>query len=348
MRVKNYFFMWRRFFHLTASFFLLNIYQVPSLALKDCEMVFVQSSVSRNGKTTKQPNKSFGMIGASDLFERKKWGEETLGRSLNQNATSALEEAHLVGRGEKGKDGKPAGIGNYTEAQIKKKAVILKQAGFSKEERRKLMKAGVVGWKFWKKSKMRPPTDIVDELNEKSTKVLSRISAYRVSMIEFGNEIFSSDQNYPDFFENNNHNMRSIGDSYYWTRYIPRSPKRGEKAPPDDGQFIIGFAIRVKSGYSARNGWWYHRLHWKSRARDKQMNQEAIKEIFQEIYGGKPEEVITNLQDKYLSGKQAVEEVERHFIFPFIFDPQKKQEVTEIVQRAVNKRGSQTVSENAE
>ena len=74
-----------------------------------------------------------------------KRAEEVLKTKLSPVQQRAVEEAHLVGRGEKGKDGSIAGIGNYTEDQLKRKADILKQAGFSRNQRRTLMEAGVVG-----------------------------------------------------------------------------------------------------------------------------------------------------------------------------------------------------------
>ena len=71
--------------------------------------------------------------------------EAVLGTKLNPKQREAIEKAHLVGRGEKGKNGSLAGIGNYTEAQLRRKSEILKKAGFSKKQRRTLMEKGVVG-----------------------------------------------------------------------------------------------------------------------------------------------------------------------------------------------------------
>ena len=71
--------------------------------------------------------------------------EEILGLRLSPEQQRAVEEAHLVGYGERGKNGALAGIGNYTEDQLRRKAEILRQAGFSPSQRRQLMEAGVVG-----------------------------------------------------------------------------------------------------------------------------------------------------------------------------------------------------------
>ena len=78
--------------------------------------------------------------------------EEVLKTKLSPAQKRAVEEAHLIGQGEKGKDGAIAGIGNYTEAQLRRKAEILRRAGFSQKQRRKLMKAGVVGDDFLRRA----------------------------------------------------------------------------------------------------------------------------------------------------------------------------------------------------
>ena len=77
-------------------------------------------------------------------------------RKLNQAKAkrSAIERAHQVGRGQIGKDGKPAGIqilstgrvtGNFTKAQLRQKRKILREAGFNDKEIRDLMQSGAVG-----------------------------------------------------------------------------------------------------------------------------------------------------------------------------------------------------------
>ena len=71
--------------------------------------------------------------------------EEVLGTKLSSSQKKAIEEAHLVGQGQVGRDGTPARIGNYTEDQLRRKAEILKQAGLSSSQRRTLMEKGIVG-----------------------------------------------------------------------------------------------------------------------------------------------------------------------------------------------------------
>ena len=71
--------------------------------------------------------------------------EEVLGVKLSSSQKRAVKMSYLVGQKEKGVNGALAGIENYTEDQLKKKEEILKQAGFSEDQRRKLIEQGVVG-----------------------------------------------------------------------------------------------------------------------------------------------------------------------------------------------------------
>ena len=67
-------------------------------------------------------------------------------RSLTAKELLAIEEAHLVGQRELGKNGTTqAGIDNYTIAQLLEKVQILEAAGFTPDERRTLIQVGVVG-----------------------------------------------------------------------------------------------------------------------------------------------------------------------------------------------------------
>ncbi|MDD3794190.1 MAG: hypothetical protein PHI37_05225 [Candidatus Gracilibacteria bacterium] len=62
------------------------------------------------------------------------------GKKFTPEQEKAILEAHNVG-----KDRKGAGIYNYTNEEIKQKAEILKQAGFSLDERRILLEKGICG-----------------------------------------------------------------------------------------------------------------------------------------------------------------------------------------------------------
>ena len=94
---------------------------------------------------------SLAMINPELENLRKALNEHTIdrildGRQIIPQQKEAIDEAHLVGEGQVGKDGiTSARIGNYTQAQIREKARILKNAGFTQAEIRKLMEAGVVG-----------------------------------------------------------------------------------------------------------------------------------------------------------------------------------------------------------
>ena len=82
-----------------------------------------------------------------DVSQIKSLAEEVLGKKITSQQAKAVERAHLVGEGSIGKDGvNLAVIGNYTPAHLRKKAEILNLAGFSKQEREKLIKNGVVGF----------------------------------------------------------------------------------------------------------------------------------------------------------------------------------------------------------
>ena len=117
-------------------------------------MAKATSKATQAARATK-PGKSF--FSPESLAKRKKLGEKSLRRNLSDKEVEALEKAHRVGLGEKGKDGTPARIGNYTEAQKREKYKILRQAGFSKEESKKLMQDGVAGIKNWfHHSKLKP------------------------------------------------------------------------------------------------------------------------------------------------------------------------------------------------
>jgi hypothetical protein len=77
--------------------------------------------------------------------KRVEMAEGLLGRKVSAEQSKALDEAHRVGAGEVGANGGPAGLGNYTKAQLKKKAEILEKSGFSEAERRMLIESEAVG-----------------------------------------------------------------------------------------------------------------------------------------------------------------------------------------------------------
>jgi hypothetical protein len=74
---------------------------------------------------------------------------QVLGMRLSFAQMNAIEQAHRVGLGQRGRDGlRPAAIGNYTFAQILRKASILRYEGrFNPTQIRVLMESGLVG--FW-------------------------------------------------------------------------------------------------------------------------------------------------------------------------------------------------------
>ena len=103
--------------------------------------------------TRRFPNleRAFDKIGSASRSSRAqnnariREAQNFLGRPLNSRERNAVIEAHEVGRGEAGRDGTPARIGNYTQAQLRQKARILKENGFNRADIRSLMENGIVG-----------------------------------------------------------------------------------------------------------------------------------------------------------------------------------------------------------
>ena len=81
----------------------------------------------------------------NDLISRQRSAETILERPLSPREARAVQAAHEIGEGQLGRDGTLAGIGNYTDQQLRDKARILREAGFSRDERRRLIESGVVG-----------------------------------------------------------------------------------------------------------------------------------------------------------------------------------------------------------
>ena len=86
--------------------------------------------------------------------ERISEAEKLLGMKLTDRQKTALISAHKIGKGQKGKDGTPAKVFNFTDSQIAEKAWILKfgvedakstDPIFTREQRRMLMEAGLAG-----------------------------------------------------------------------------------------------------------------------------------------------------------------------------------------------------------
>ena len=78
---------------------------------------------------------------------RQQLAEDVLGRQrpLSRREAMAIQAAHKIGEGQLGRDGTPAGIGNYTNRQLRDKVKILRDAGFSRGDRRKLIQSGLIG-----------------------------------------------------------------------------------------------------------------------------------------------------------------------------------------------------------
>lgn len=77
--------------------------------------------------------------------ERLKEAGQLLKTKLTPEQEAAVLKAHNEAADELGKDEGPVGVYNYKEGQLKRKAEILKEAGFNKEQRRELMESGLTG-----------------------------------------------------------------------------------------------------------------------------------------------------------------------------------------------------------
>ena len=77
--------------------------------------------------------------------ERLQKAQELLKAPITPKQEEAVLKAHQEAAGEPGKDKNEAGVYNYTQGQLLRKARILKEAEFSKEQRRTLMESGIVG-----------------------------------------------------------------------------------------------------------------------------------------------------------------------------------------------------------
>jgi hypothetical protein len=105
-----------------------------------------ETSTGRGGEyfsadRTKEVMKN-ASLGNSERVEK---AAQVLKRNLTPEEKEALLSAHNQGQGEIGKNNNAAGIYNYTEGQLLRKARILNKAGFAPEEIRDLMEAGLVG-----------------------------------------------------------------------------------------------------------------------------------------------------------------------------------------------------------
>lgn len=200
---------------------------------------------------------------------------------------------------------------------------------------------------FWKKMPSpRPSTDILAELSENNTKVSSSFLARNIGYVRYG-QLTSLESDYnldEDIRMNFRSHMRGIGDFHYWARYVPEIKKPGAKHPPDSGQFIIGFVILVRDPLLNRADIFHHYIHWKSRARNKQLSLETIVRIFTELYGGAPETVIKEFQDEFVQQGNPPEETWHTFVRDFIYDKKKIREVKETARRIVLEQAIENLS----
>lgn len=299
---------------------------------------------------------SQGMYSPESLAERKQLGEKSLGRALDEKEVEALEKAHRVGLEKEGEDGTPAQIGNYTDAQKREKYKILRQAGFSKEEAKKLMQDGVAGWwNFWRRPPP-PSTNILTELSQKNIQVQSSINVYsKEGMVDFGeneriNYLYENIYNAPEIKDLETGSSSSV----YWGRYVPRRVRQDEdRSLQYKGQFIIGFGKIFRApeeqSIKGRFSYWYHRIHWDSGAREMpQLDQETIRHIFTEIYGGEPEKIVTEFQRQYANSFREKIELEIRYISSPFISREREEQIKQTVLKILQERDSKMTSATTE
>ena len=120
------------------------------------------------GGTTAVPARAATNLGKNLL---KREAESVLSKSLSSGQMTAVNKAHRVEKGEQGKEkGTFARVGNYTTTQLKTKLRILRTAGLEKEDRKKLLKKGIVGNVTWND---RTSQSSISQFNEAACKISS-------------------------------------------------------------------------------------------------------------------------------------------------------------------------------
>lgn len=94
---------------------------------------------------TGQPAQAGGSVASLSDSERLQSAKDLLKTQLTPKQEEAIIKAHYEASGEPGKNQNEAGINNYTQEQLHRKARILQEAGFSKEQRRALMESYITG-----------------------------------------------------------------------------------------------------------------------------------------------------------------------------------------------------------
>lgn len=200
-----------------------------------------------------------------------------------------------------------------------------------------------MGLKFRKNTRSfspSPSTSLLKELQMESTRIRFSFSTYHSVKLEYGDSRFlQKEYLYEDFLEETNHSMRNIGDSYYWSRYVPRRKRPTERYIDYTGQFVIGFAIKLQSSHPDRSGYFYHRIHWDSGAKDKKLDPETVRAIFTKIYGASPEAIATEFQSKYIEGGDVSRAEVDKLIAPFLQDDVKAEQVKRVILRMLQRRG---------
>lgn len=118
------------------------------------EEILLETKVEEDVESSVQRAEEVFANAQLDDEDRIAKAEEVLDRKFSKQEKEIFLSAHYAGMGQDGKDGGLAGVFNYKQSQIGEKARTLStrieiegstREAFSKEERRKLMKAGLAG-----------------------------------------------------------------------------------------------------------------------------------------------------------------------------------------------------------
>ena len=134
--------------------------------------------------------------------------EDVLKRPLTREQEDVVWMAHIVGRGEVGKDSvRPAAIDNYTWRQIREKDYVLRDARFSRSERDVLIREGVLGDEPKLSHLKRPLANINDpqwireELLDETRSFIKEEYQGQLGYLKFAKDYFGQEAHMANIFQ---------------------------------------------------------------------------------------------------------------------------------------------------
>lgn len=155
---------------------------VANMREKPLEEVVIKNSkiVDNNERLAKAEKEIQGAIREKDVKdeagttkEGKNAGDSLFQGEFSLTQRAAIIEAHEVGEGELGKDGKDAHVYNYTLGQLRRKTEILRSVGFDPEQTRFLIEHGYAAEPVENPASITDPrlVPIVEEINREQARV---------------------------------------------------------------------------------------------------------------------------------------------------------------------------------